>query len=132
HIYIKHIGQMEDEAVVVSVFDHSFDVLLLKSGVIARVYVNQLPVRFEYETFTGGTQLVLTWFRDEKNVSNRSSDQLVQIIRACKILNVLVSVSSDDQNKLNVSHYITMIYKYYKTIDLLGNYSASRWTLASN
>jgi len=104
-LYIKQIGHMEDTAVVVNVYDHSFDVMLLKSGLNARVYMNNLPVRFDYVLENERSQLVLHWLSNpnEKTGSEKGSNRsLRQTIIACTILEVLVSINKDDRSKLSV------------------------------
>jgi DIS3-like exonuclease 2 len=104
NIYIKQVGKMEEKAVVVQVYDHSFDVMLLNCGVICRVYLDQLPLKeFIFETKQGKNELILKWKNDSNANNKLDSDRLTQTISACLIVKVQVSVNEDDSNKLNVS-----------------------------
>uniref|UniRef100_A0A5K3FB24 RNB domain-containing protein n=3 Tax=Mesocestoides corti TaxID=53468 RepID=A0A5K3FB24_MESCO len=49
-VFVKECGPLTEACSVVSVFNHSFDVLLLSTGIVKRVYTNKLDlVTFEYE-----------------------------------------------------------------------------------
>lgn len=39
-LFVKQAGPLVEKAVVINVLDQSFDVLVLKYGVVTRVYVN--------------------------------------------------------------------------------------------
>jgi DIS3-like exonuclease 2 len=101
NIYIKQIGKMEEKAIVVQVYDHSFDVMLLNCGVICRVYLDQLPLKeFIFESKQGKNEIILKWNNDSND--KLDSDRLTQIITACLMVKVQVSVNEDDSTKLNV------------------------------
>ena len=112
--FIKNIGKMEDEAVVVSVFDHSFDVMLLKSGLISRIYLNKLAIHsFKYEERDGIRQLLLQWKGE-----GEEDKYIVQTIKACQTLNVIVSINPKETSKLNVR----LKYIQHLKINLLINF----------
>ena len=99
HIFIKQLGKIDVNAIVVQVYDHSFDVLVLSCDHICRIYLDQLPLKqFAFQTKGGKNQLILDWDfpKDGQNV-------IQQTISACLILKVQVSVNEDDSSKLNVS-----------------------------
>ncbi|XP_066958453.1 DIS3-like exonuclease 2 isoform X9 [Macrobrachium rosenbergii] len=59
-LFIKQVKEMVEEAMVTMVLDHAFDVLVLKMGVIKRVYLDKLPLTFRL-TKHEGKSLHLTW-----------------------------------------------------------------------
>ncbi|CAG2110099.1 unnamed protein product [Medioppia subpectinata] len=93
NIYVKHIGKMETKGIVVQVFDHSFDVMVINCGTICRVYLNQLPLKkFTFETTHGKNQLILEW---------TDSTRSPLTITACLMVGIQVSINEDDITKLN-------------------------------
>ncbi|KAK7018029.1 DIS3-like exonuclease 2 [Halocaridina rubra] len=69
-LFIKQINEMDEEAMVTMVLDRSFDVLLLKMGVIKRVYIEKLPLEsFELKKQEGRKYLYLYW-KSERNIPN--------------------------------------------------------------
>ncbi|CAG2180952.1 unnamed protein product [Oppiella nova] len=89
---------METKGIVVQVYDHSFDVMVMNCGVISRVYLDQLPLKqFTFETKHGKNQLTLEW----NDSTDPSQDNTQQIIIACLSLEIQVSVNRDDLTKLN-------------------------------
>ena len=106
HSFIKQLGKIDTKAIVVQVYDHSFDILVLSCDHICRVYLDQLPLKqFVFETKHGKNQLILEW-----NDPNNSQNTSKQTIIACLLVKVQVSVNEDDSTKLNVSLVITLYY----------------------
>lgn len=110
NIFIKQIGKIDTTAIVVQVYDHSFDVMILNCGLIARVYLDPLPLKqFVFETKHGKNQLILHWndlTPDACSQSQPRSSQLIQVINACLVLRVQVSISDEDSSKVTVSSYL--------------------------
>jgi DIS3-like exonuclease 2 len=134
NIYIKQIGKMEEKAVVVQVYDHSFDVMLLNCGVICRVYLDQLPLKeFIFEPKQGKNQVILKWNNDSNANNKLDSDILTQTITACLIVKVQVSVNEDDSTKLNVSINLLLYNKTncQKLCFFKGYIRRSEWCLST-
>ncbi|XP_054159882.1 DIS3-like exonuclease 2 [Oppia nitens] len=97
--YIKHIHKMETKAIVVQVYDHSFDVMVINCGIISRVYVDPLPLKqFTFSTKHGKNELVLEWI---DSTDSLPKELCKQTITACLIVRIQVSVNEEDSSKLN-------------------------------
>lgn len=100
-LYIREAKPTE-EAIVLQVFDHSFDVLVIKYGQNCRVYMDKLDLkRFSYQVVRGVPSLKLTW--NEKQTDFGDADEVVQEIRACTVVIVQVHVADEDVFKWTVS-----------------------------
>ena len=90
--FIKQLGKIEEKGIVVQVYDHSFDVMILNCDHICRVYLDQLPLkRFTFDTKRGKNQLFLEW-----NDFTNSNKTIEQTIIACLLLKVQVSLNEEE------------------------------------
>ncbi|XP_068219818.1 uncharacterized protein Dis3l2 isoform X3 [Palaemon carinicauda] len=87
-LFIKQVKEMVEEGMVTMVLDHAFDVLILRMGVIKRVYLDKLPLKFHLTKHESGKSLHLTW--------NAEGDLPIQEQRIS--LFTLVSVTLKDNN----------------------------------
>ena len=98
--YISQIGFFVTKALVSSVYDHSFDILLVDFDIYHRIYLDQLHLRaFNFiKTPNSSPELVLKW------KSLEDSDDNVQLDQTIKILKQLdVELKVNEQFKLNVN-----------------------------
>ncbi|XP_053204066.1 DIS3-like exonuclease 2 [Panonychus citri] len=91
-LYIKQCGIVRDEAVVVQIYDHSFDVMCTNCNEFCRVYCDKLEVdHFEFEESVSGSKVMkLFW---------KGAGAKVQTITPFTKLNVEVSISPSDIHK---------------------------------
>ncbi|KAK6051452.1 hypothetical protein COOONC_11042 [Cooperia oncophora] len=73
---------MEAKGVVMNVLDMAFDVLLIKYGVVKRVYVKSLEMRREPKFEESSSRLTLFWSTDDGPVE--------QLIQMCTIVDVVL------------------------------------------
>ncbi|KAH9492825.1 DIS3-like exonuclease 2 [Bulinus truncatus] len=65
-IFVKEVGPLEENGMVMAVLDKSFDVLILKLGIVKRVYLEKLPlVSSEFRKNMKSPELVIEWSSDE-------------------------------------------------------------------
>lgn len=92
-LFIKQIKEMDEEAMVTMVLDHAFDVLILRMGVIKRVYLDKLPlVIFNLKKQDARKSLSLTWKAD--------GDRPIQIQEISLFTLVTVTLKAFDGNAL--------------------------------
>lgn len=99
---VQQCGPIEERGIVVNVLDHSFDVLVLKFGVVKRVYVNvSYPKQSMFQdilqrldmardpVFREGPppQLLLYW----NSPSGRGNAAVEQTIQMCTVVDVVLS-----------------------------------------
>ncbi|KAJ8021344.1 DIS3-like exonuclease 2 [Holothuria leucospilota] len=67
-IFVKEKGPFEEVGMVMAVLDYSFDVLVLKLGVVKRVYCNAKGLPYSYQHVKGerDSHLILTWPDDDR------------------------------------------------------------------
>ncbi|KAI1717993.1 RNB domain-containing protein [Ditylenchus destructor] len=101
-LLINRIGSVEALGVVVGILDLAFDVLLVKYGIIRRVYMNRLKLAREprfVEGFPGA--LILRWdpavFDDKKKQGDNGSNAIQpdQTIRVLSIVRVILTSTAD-------------------------------------
>ena len=63
-LFVKQVGEMIEEAMVMGVLDKSFDVFILRLGVIKRVYTDKIPVDVTHTKSDGKITLNLMWRED--------------------------------------------------------------------
>ncbi|GFS07883.1 DIS3-like exonuclease 2 [Elysia marginata] len=65
-IFVKEAGPLEEAGMVMAVLDKSFDVLILKLGVVKRVYLERLPLRsHKFRKNMKCPELEIEWRADE-------------------------------------------------------------------
>ncbi|XP_070561830.1 LOW QUALITY PROTEIN: DIS3-like exonuclease 2 [Ptychodera flava] len=90
-IFIKECGPVEEDGMVLGVLDHSVDVLVLKFGVIKRVYCNALPLREHiFHKNHSNPALTIIWKADEDN-----PEETNQTLRIFSLVNVILK--ADEQ-----------------------------------
>ncbi|KAK5971230.1 RNB domain-containing protein [Trichostrongylus colubriformis] len=82
-VLVHRIGPMEAKGVVVNVLDMAFDVLLIKYGVVKRVYVKSLEMKREPSFEESSSRLTLYWSTDNGVVE--------QLIQMCTIVDVVLT-----------------------------------------
>uniref|UniRef100_A0A7I4YSR7 DIS3-like exonuclease 2 n=1 Tax=Haemonchus contortus TaxID=6289 RepID=A0A7I4YSR7_HAECO len=82
-VLVQRIGPMEAKGVVVNVLDLAFDVLLIKYGVVKRIYVKSLDMRREPSFDEASARLTLYWSTDDGPVE--------QLIQMCTIVDVVLT-----------------------------------------
>lgn len=93
-LFIKECGSLEEQAMVMGVMDHSFDVLLLRMGVVKRVYCDKLDLKkIFYEKERSVPVLTLIW---------NTETELKQQIKIFTLVDVIISVSSEETFRFNV------------------------------
>ncbi|XP_015784684.1 DIS3-like exonuclease 2 [Tetranychus urticae] len=91
-LYIKQCGVVRDEAVVVQIYDHSFDVMCTNCNEFCRVYCDKLEVdHFEFQESVSGSKVMKLFWKGPKAE--------VQTIAPFSRLNVEVSISPSDIHK---------------------------------
>ncbi|RUS81839.1 hypothetical protein EGW08_010400, partial [Elysia chlorotica] len=65
-IFVKEAGPLEEAGMVMAVLDKSFDVLILKLGVVKRVYLERLPLKsHKFRKNRKCPELEIEWVADE-------------------------------------------------------------------
>ncbi|KAJ1358732.1 hypothetical protein KIN20_017233 [Parelaphostrongylus tenuis] len=91
-LVVKQNGPIEACGVVVSVMDASFDVLVLKYGVVKRVYVNRLDMARDPIFIDGPpAQLTLFWNPPMSSVQEKNNAAIEQTIQMCTVVDVILS-----------------------------------------
>lgn len=99
-LYIRETKPTE-EAIVIQVFDHSFDVLVMKFGQNCRVYTDKLDLKsFRYQIVRGVPILKLIWNRKVTEFATHA--EVEEEVRACALISVQVQVDADDVFKWTV------------------------------
>lgn len=66
-IFVKEAGPLEETGMVMAVLDKAFDVLILKLGVVKRVYLERLPIHsFNYRKNMKCPELEIEWEADQE------------------------------------------------------------------
>ncbi|EJW87960.1 hypothetical protein WUBG_01126 [Wuchereria bancrofti] len=87
-VFIKECGPLTERAVVIQVLDASFDVLVIKYGVVKRVYTSRLRLAREPRFIEGPCpSLLLYW----DTTSDGSNAAIEQIISMCTVVEVILS-----------------------------------------
>ncbi|KAK6965281.1 DIS3-like exonuclease 2 [Biomphalaria glabrata] len=77
-IFVKEVGPLEETGMVMAVLDKSFDVLILKLGIVKRVYLEKLPLlSSEFRKNMKSPELVIEWSADE--VCTRATRHLITL-----------------------------------------------------
>ncbi|KAG8198903.1 hypothetical protein JTE90_015115 [Oedothorax gibbosus] len=88
--FIREIGSVSANAIIVGVMDHSFDCLILDMGIVKRVYCDKLPlVKKEFKRSHGVSRLNIFW----KDPAYEKG--LEQVIVIFALVDVLLSVEKD-------------------------------------
>ncbi|KAK6012818.1 RNB-like protein [Ostertagia ostertagi] len=92
HYALNQNGPIEARGVVVSVMDASFDVLVLKYGVVKRVYVNRLDMARDPIFIDGPpAQLTLFWNPPLSGGQERNNAVIEQTIQMCTVVDVVLT-----------------------------------------
>ncbi|KAL3991038.1 RNB domain family protein [Acanthocheilonema viteae] len=87
-VFIKEYGPLTERAVVIQVLDASFDVLVVKYGVVKRVYTSRLRLAREPRFIEGPCpSLLLYW----DSTSDGSNAAIEQVISMCTVVEVVLS-----------------------------------------
>ncbi|CAG9539807.1 unnamed protein product [Cercopithifilaria johnstoni] len=87
-VFIKECGPLTERAVVMQVLDASFDVLVVKYGVVKRVYTSRLRLAREPRFIEGPCpSLLLYW----DSTSDGSNAAIEQVISMCTVVEVVLS-----------------------------------------
>ncbi|CAG5131109.1 unnamed protein product, partial [Candidula unifasciata] len=77
-IFVKEAGPLEELGMVMAVLNKSFDVLILKLGVVKRVYLEQLPLKsYTFRKNMKCPELVIEWKADDQ--CKRSTKHLITL-----------------------------------------------------
>lgn len=91
-LVVKQNGPIEARGVVISVMDASFDVLVLKYGVVKRVYVNRLDMARDPIFIDGPpAQLTLFWNPPLAGGQERNNAVVEQTIQMCTVVDVVLT-----------------------------------------
>uniref|UniRef100_A0A7I4Y1S2 Ribonuclease II R domain containing protein n=1 Tax=Haemonchus contortus TaxID=6289 RepID=A0A7I4Y1S2_HAECO len=91
-LIVKQNGPIEARGVVISVMDASFDVLVLKYGVVKRVYVNRLDMARDPIFIDGPpAQLTLFWNPPLAGGQERNNAVIEQTIQMCTVVDVILT-----------------------------------------
>ncbi|KAK6051296.1 RNB-like protein, partial [Cooperia oncophora] len=91
-LVVKQNGPIEARGVVISVMDASFDVLVLKYGVVKRVYVNRLDMARDPIFIDGPpAQLTLFWNPPLSGGQERNNAVIEQTIQMCTVVDVVLT-----------------------------------------
>ncbi|EYB90524.1 hypothetical protein Y032_0219g2479 [Ancylostoma ceylanicum] len=91
-LVVKQNGPIEARGVVISVMDASFDVLVLKYGVVKRVYVNRLDMARDPIFIDGPpAQLTLFWNPPMSTLQERNNAAIEQTIQMCTVVDVILT-----------------------------------------
>lgn len=90
-LYVKEHGPLTERAVVVQILDAAFDVLVVKYGIIKRVFANKLRIVRE-PRFIEGASPTLTLYWDSHENTNASLEQLIQLF---SVVDVIISPVPD-------------------------------------
>ncbi|VDM40534.1 unnamed protein product [Toxocara canis] len=105
-VFVKECGPFTERAVVLVVLDAAFDVLVVKYGVVKRVYVNRLKMARE-PRFLGGTNPTLTLYWDSHNEGTNAV--IEQTISVCTIVDVILSALPEPTKyQVRVCSFITL------------------------
>ncbi|GMT04291.1 hypothetical protein PENTCL1PPCAC_26465, partial [Pristionchus entomophagus] len=87
-LFVKQAGPLVEKAVVINVLDQSFDVLVLKYGVVTRIYVDRLDMAREPEFVeTPCPSLTLHWSPS----CGKPGSGVEQKIQICSVVDVVLS-----------------------------------------
>lgn len=76
--FVRTCGPLEEKGMVMGVLDHSFDVLVIKVGVVKRVYCEHLPLKnMTFKKQKGQPELILVW--DKVGKSENCFTQVIRI-----------------------------------------------------
>ena len=96
-LYLQSTPLVE-EAIVNNVLDRAFDVIILKFGIVSRVYLDQLPLEgFKFSSQAERRSLQLKW------PVAKACDPLIQTIAVSSAVTVRLTVHPEDRTKLVVS-----------------------------
>ncbi|CAI4221259.1 unnamed protein product [Auanema sp. JU1783] len=86
--FVKECGPIEERGVVVNVLDQAFDVLVLKYGVVKRVYVNKLDMARDPVHREGPPPTLTLYWNSSSGSGNAAVEQTIQL---CSIVDVVLS-----------------------------------------
>ncbi|VDK85103.1 unnamed protein product [Onchocerca ochengi] len=87
-VFIKECGPLTERAVVIQVLDASFDVLVVKYGVVKRVYTSRLRLAREPRFIEGPCPSLLLYWDSTCDSSNAAIEQVISM---CSVVEVVLS-----------------------------------------
>ena len=96
-VFVKQVGELVEEAMVMGVLDKSFDVFILKLGIIKRVYTDKIPVHVSHTKKNNNITLYLEWEPDQK----QGLPKLLQIINYFSLVTVTLRPFDNGSLKFN-------------------------------
>uniref|UniRef100_A0A0K0CWG5 RNB domain-containing protein n=1 Tax=Angiostrongylus cantonensis TaxID=6313 RepID=A0A0K0CWG5_ANGCA len=95
-LVVKQNSPIEARGVVVHVMDASFDVLVLKYGIVKRVYINRLDMARDPIFIDGPpARLTLFWNPPVSTVQERNNAVIEQTIQMCTVVDVILTALSE-------------------------------------
>ncbi|XP_014671211.1 PREDICTED: DIS3-like exonuclease 2 [Priapulus caudatus] len=89
-VFVKECEPLEEEGMVIGVLDHSFDVLILKLGVVKRVYCEDLPLQtMSFAQEREKRMLTLVW-----NPIEGASNTLTQVVTIFSVVRVKLTAGN--------------------------------------
>lgn len=80
-VFIRQVKELVQEGMVIMVLDRSFDILLLKLGVIKRVYTDKLPLdALEHRKENGVSSLTLSWKAESNSIPIKQQISLFTLV----------------------------------------------------
>uniref|UniRef100_A0A0R3RSF8 DIS3-like exonuclease 2 n=1 Tax=Elaeophora elaphi TaxID=1147741 RepID=A0A0R3RSF8_9BILA len=87
-VFIKECGPLTERAVVIQVLDASFDVLVIKYGVVKRIYTSRLRLAREPRFIEGPCPSLLLYWDSTNDGSNAAIEQVISM---CTLVEVVLS-----------------------------------------
>lgn len=100
-IVYKECGPLEEEATVIGILNHSFDVLLVSLGITKRIYTDKLdlvPESVRFEKNGHKPEISFVWNKTEKH-----TEKVNQKVELFSTVNVRLSKHDNDPLKINVA-----------------------------
>ncbi|OZC06512.1 hypothetical protein X798_06500 [Onchocerca flexuosa] len=98
-VFIKECGPLTERAVVIQVLDASFDVLVVKYGVVKRVYTSRLRLAREPRFIEGPCPSLLLYWDSTCDGSNAAIEQVISM---CSVVEVILSSLPEPTKYQNV------------------------------
>lgn len=83
-LFVRQANEMKTEAMVLMMLDRAFDVLILKFGVVKRVYLDKLPLdNYNHEKSNKKVTLTLYWKAEKEKGPTIQEIKLFTLVRVC-------------------------------------------------
>ena len=103
--FIDRVGELEEPGMVMAVLDRSVDVLLLRLGVVKRVYMDKQPGLAAYayaKDYAQGARLTLTWMTgQQQGKEEKGKEGEKEVVRLFALLTVRLTPSENNKLKSN-------------------------------